>query len=202
MRRALFGGSFDPIHNGHLALARAMLEAHHLDEIYFSPAGSSPFKSHHLATAQQRLEMTQLAIEGVPAFKLYAWEALQPGPSYTISLIDHFCSDIGPDEPLFLILSSELIKDLQRWRCLEEIFDKVEVLTALPEGETIDFSHLPAEIQKKIAAGITPMAKIALSSTLLRQRLCKKESCEGLLPAKVVDYISKNQLYSGLTNLN
>lgn len=190
-KRAIFGGSFDPIHNGHLALSIAMLEAFELDTVLFSPAAHSPFKKGHHVSVTDRLEMVELAIEPIKAFQLHTWEAKRKEVSYTIDLVEHLI-EMG-EGASYLILSKELVLSFHKWHRFEELLELVTPLIALPAGQEVPLLPELAKYQEKFL--FTQMEMMPISSTLVRGRLAAKLPCDHLVPRKVLDYIYKKRLY-------
>ncbi|MCH9613281.1 MAG: Nicotinate-nucleotide adenylyltransferase [Chlamydiia bacterium] len=125
MKRAFFGGTFDPIHKGHLLLAEAVAEQ--VDEILFCPAAQSPFKGQTFASGEDRLAMVKLAIDGEPKFKAIDLELNRPSPSYTI---DTLKSLQGEGIELFIILGEDVLKEVSTWRDGDEILRLATPLVA------------------------------------------------------------------------
>ncbi|PIS03362.1 MAG: hypothetical protein COT85_00765 [Chlamydiae bacterium CG10_big_fil_rev_8_21_14_0_10_42_34] len=159
-----FGGSFDPIHFGHLTLAIDMLETYKLEKILFCPAFCSPFKSENppKTSPEHRLTMLQLALDH-PQFEILTLELDRKGSSYTIDTIREL-----QIKGLRLILSEDVAEDLEQWKEAEELIRLAPPL-------------------------IGP--RTFISSTLIRDRLKKNLYCKHLIPAKVLEYIEKHQLY-------
>ncbi len=166
-----FGGSFDPIHFGHLALAIQLMEAHSLDHVLFCPAFCSPFKVDRPphASASQRLEMLKLALD-IPQFQITTHEIDRQGPSYTIDTIRALQT---PDVQFRLLLSDEAAAQLYKWKGAVELFDLAPPLTA------------PRDFK--------------ISSTDIRARLKKGLYCGHLTPARALAYIHEKQLYTETT---
>lgn len=165
-----FGGSFDPIHFGHISLAVQLMEAHQLDEVLFCPAFCSPFKieTPPRASPKDRLQMLKLALD-FPAFKICTLELDRKGPSYTIDTIRELKEE---GVKLRLLLSDEAAQYLHRWKETEQLV--------------------------KIAPPLIGPRELKISSTEVRARLKKKNYCGHLVPAKALDYIHSHGLYSEL----
>lgn len=160
-----FGGSFDPIHFGHITLAVHLLETQQLKEILFCPAFCSPFKTAappH-ASPEHRLAMLKLALDH-PQFKISTLELERGGPSYTIDTIRALKMN-----GLRLILSEEAAAHLNRWKDTEELL--------------------------KLAPPLIGPRNIDISSTAIRARLKQKLYCGHLIPAKTLEYIKKHSIY-------
>ncbi len=194
MKVGFFGGTFDPIHFGHLNLALHILETHKLDQIFFSPANFSPEKgdSRPKAPKKARKEMVELAIEDVPQFTLIDLELEREGPSYTVDTIEHLKKNY-PEAEFYLILGGDIINGLETWKGVDRL---LEMAPPLVGGRPqLRENFLPEWIQKKIAQGETPIPSLEISSTDVRERLSQKKSCTHLVPAKVLDYIEEHGLY-------
>lgn len=174
----IFGGSFDPIHFGHLNLAIQLLEKASLDEILFCPALYSPFKEHHrpVASPEHRLAMLKLIL--TPFFRVTAIELDRPGPSYTIDTVRALAHEKGEYR---LLLSDESSATLPAWKDSAEI---VKLAPPLVGSRTGQGAHI---IQ-------TPLFDV--SSSEVRRRLKKKLYCKHLVPSIVLDYIEEFGLYS------
>jgi len=194
LKIGFFGGTFDPIHFGHLNLALQIKEAHKLDQVFFSPANFSPEKrgSHPLAPKKARKEMVELAIEDVPEFTLLDIELEREGPSYTIDTIE-FLQEKYKEAQFFLILGEDILSGLPRWKEIERLLTIAPPLVggrpnAVEPG-------LPPELDKIIQEGRTSIPSMDISSTELRELLNQKKYCGQWIPAKVLDYIHQHQLY-------
>ena len=176
MKRGLFGGSFDPIHFGHINLAIQLFEAAGLDELLVCPAARSPFKEEPIASPEHRRQMVQLAIEGIPHFRLLGLELDRGGLSYTIDTLKALRQQYPSDE-LYLFLSDESFKKFHLWKEHEEILKLAKPLVGDRDRE----GRLPT---------------LEISSTEIRRRLKKRLYCGHLIPAKTLDYIQRHHLYS------
>lgn len=193
---ALFGGTFDPIHIGHIHLALCMKEAYSLDRVVFSPAYCSPFKvdSPPEARAKDRVHMVELAIQSIEGFSLDMFESKREEPSYTIELINHFLEKNKAERiELYLILEHKTALGLESWKSCEEIFQLATPLIGSDKNSLNELNELPARCK------IKQIPAIEISSTIIRNRLKKNLYCGHLLHGKVLDYISQNELYSLLT---
>lgn len=199
-RIGFYGGSFDPVHFGHLNLAIELMEAHQLDEVLFCPARVSPHKLATLPTAtEHRIKMLELAIEDIFQFRVITNESVRNGPSYTVDTLQQLIDNgLEGSEPyqLFLMLGSDALSNLLRWHQVERIVAMVPILIG-NRSEKMDLAHLVAysEIYQAILKGITPTRRIEISSTEIRDRIRNGLYCGHLLPAKVIDYIYQNRLY-------
>lgn len=198
---ALYGGTFDPIHFGHLNVASEMMEKWGLDEIWFCPAYINPhkLKNEPTATPKQRLEMLHLAIDDRPSFKVVDVEIRRSGPSYTYDTLQYILSENGkqkqPDQ-FFLIIGEDSVPGFFSWHEPEKIVQNVSLLVA-SRSQELDISQLKGNelICNAIIKGWTPVRRMEISSTEIRTRLRNKLDCEHLIPYKTLCYIYKNQLY-------
>lgn len=182
-----FGGSFDPIHIGHLGLALAMRESCGFDEILFVPARVSPFKQHQSpqASEAQRLEMIQLALADLPCFSVWDGELSRESPSYTIDSITTLKKTFSGD--LHLILEASTAQTLPSWN------EAAALMRLAPPFIGVS-GVAPASVLPG-AAYIT-IPRFEVSSTLVRGRLAQGLYCGHLLVGSVLDYICRNSLYT------
>lgn len=194
---AIYGGTFDPIHNGHLNLAREMMKQHpSIDEIWFCPVRFSPHKSPKDAlSVDHRLAMVKLAIEGNPAFKAVDFEIKRDGPSYTIDTLEELHQKF-PDKKFSLIIGDDSIKSFLSWKDPEKIIRLANLYIGTRHPPLKIPEDASDEIRKAIKEGETKTSIVEISATEIRRRLAAGESIEGLVPEKVIDYITTNHLYS------
>jgi nicotinate-nucleotide adenylyltransferase len=193
----IFGGTFNPIHFGHIHLALSLKEAKQLDQVIFSPNYASPFtekKDTLLATPQQRFEMVRLALEGVPGCIPTDYEIKRPGPSYTIELARHIKSACTPQDELFLLLAEDVREGFSRWKDKEELLSIVAPLIGSRKSLTND-PLLDLKLQKILDKGRVSTPFIEINASNIRNRLKKDLYCGHLVPRKVLDYILLNKLY-------
>lgn len=198
----IYGGSFDPIHLGHLNLATEIMEAHHLDEVLFCPAASNPLKKQEAyASSFHRLNMLKLAIEHEHRFLVTDIEIERQGASYTIETLKQVKTLLG-DNQLFLILGEDAARTFHQWHQPEEIIQLATLLVGCRHknsGEQKPFQG-SSTIINAITRGLTPTRVMEISATDIRQRLSEKKNCYHLLPMKVMDYIINHDLYYFLLN--
>lgn len=189
-----FGGTFDPIHFGHLNLAVNLLEKKVFEHVFFSPASISPEKTINppSASKEARKEMTALAIEGISEFTLFDFELLKEGPSYTIDAINYLKKK-NPNVEFYLILGEDVLPGLPNWKNVVQLLQLAPPLVGTRPFQKLPY--LPEELIAFIDKGKVDIPIMEISSTDLRQRLHQKKYCGHLIPSKVLDYIRSHRLY-------
>ena len=187
-----FGGTFDPIHFGHINLAIQLFELHKLDQILFCPAYCSPFKeaSPPSATPQQRLEMVRLAIEEIPHFRLSAYEIDRGDLSYTIDTLQHLQGESRGSVKFRLLLSEEEITHLDRWKDVQRLIKLAPPLIGCRSSSAFE-----GPLAQSLRTAFTQTHMMEISSTEIRARLRKGLYCGHLVPRKTLDYIRENEIY-------
>jgi len=201
-RVGLFGGSFDPIHFGHINLAIALLETHRLDRVVFCPAAVSPFKdtAPPKASKEDRKAMLQLAIQDIPTFSSLTSELKREGLSYTIDTIRDVLNDAHLQKKeieLFLMLGEDALRHFHRWKDVEEVVHLAPPLIGSRLAESPSLPEMVSPfVEEAIREGMTKIPVMEISSTLIRERLAKGLFCGHFVPATVLEYIYRHQLYS------
>lgn len=201
-RIGVFGGTFDPVHLGHLILAEQCREAGRLDEVWFVPAGNPPHKQGSTVTRfEQRVEMIELAIAGHAVFRVEAIEKELPGLTYTADVLDAL-RQRHADVEFFLLLGADSFKDLplwhEPWRILANatllVMQRVDHET--PDAEQLQAAlHLPADRKPRLE--VVPAPAIDIASRDVRRRVAEKRSIRYLVPRAVECYIKEKKLYLG-----
>ena len=189
----LFGGSFDPVHEAHLALARQALDQLQLDELRWVPAGHAWQKNRAMTPAAQREAMLRLAIEGEPRFVLERCELQRAGPSYTLDTLREL-QVATPAAKWYLLLGQDQYRNLHTWHGVDELLQRVTLAVALRPGE-------PAEADARVRAA--PMVALAMppmdiSATEIRRRAAAGRDISALVPSAVAQYIYQQGLYRGI----
>ncbi|MFZ1120266.1 MAG: nicotinate-nucleotide adenylyltransferase [Candidatus Binataceae bacterium] len=212
MRVGLLGGSFNPIHFGHLRSAEEVREALSLDLVYFVPAAVPPHKSAEgLAPPEHRLAMVRLATKGNRHFMVSDVEIRRAGRSYTIDTVRHFLATLRPPSTLFLMMGSDAFAELDTWKDCDELvrLSSIVVHTRQPAGDNEPprislaalkrfgyirdddhYVHPSGQTLSFVATTIFPV-----SATLIREKLHRQRSVRYLMPGDVVDYIQRHGLY-------
>jgi len=197
----VFGGSFDPVHNGHLAVAEAVVEQHRLDRLIFVPAYLQPHKTAPpMASGRQRLAMLELALAGRDAFSVSDCELQREGKSFTVDTISHFRRQLGPAAKLFFILGSDSVGDLPKWKDLPRLAATCQLVVAARPGAPLDgldalAAHLPGEQVEAIQRAAVRTTASPASSTEIRRRLAAGQPIARLVPPAVALYVARNKLY-------
>ncbi|MEM7175028.1 MAG: nicotinate (nicotinamide) nucleotide adenylyltransferase [Chlamydiota bacterium] len=192
-----FGGTFDPIHFGHLNLALQIREQCGLDEILFSPAQVSPTKQQYPphAIAKHRLNMLMLALEGMAQVKIYDQELFRPPPSYTVDTMQELLKE-EKEAQFYLILGQDTACSLGQWKGIEELIRLAPPLIGTRFGiKDKNLTGIPEAILREVERGVCSIAAMDISATKIRKRLKNHLYCHHLVPAKVLDYIYQNELY-------
>lgn len=187
MRLGLFGGSFDPVHNGHLRLAGRCAEQAGLDAVWFVPAAVQPFKQHGpRASEADRVAMLRLATAERDDFVVSTLEIDRGGVSYTADTLRQVHAE-HPGAELFFLMGADSLGDLPNWREPEAVLRLATPLVVQRPGETLesDLKHVRVEM---------PLTDISSSS--IRERLSRGEAIDSLVPAAVAEYLLENRLYS------
>jgi nicotinate-nucleotide adenylyltransferase len=189
----IFGGTFDPIHIGHLLLAEHTCEVLHLDEVWFMPAADPPHKDYQpLATGQERLEMIRLAIEGHPFFRLTDIEMERGGVSYTVDTIEEL-QRRHANHAFSFLMGADMVNYLPKWHRIDDLALRIEFIGVQRPGTTLHLNELPAHIRDKVKMVEIPL--IELSSTEIRERASQGRSFRYMVPEPVHQFIQRNDLY-------
>jgi len=188
MRIGLLGGTFDPIHQGHLALAEAALKQLKLDRFYFIPTYQHPLeKKDAQASASDRLEMIKLAIQNQPKLAVSNFEVKREGVSYTVDTIKEFRKQFPKPNGLFFITGGDWGKNLDQWKEIDTIFSLAHFVVASRPG--FDLNNLPQSVE------VLDFVPLNVSSTQLRRDIKEGKIPERFLSSDVIAYIKKQQLY-------
>jgi len=194
----LLGGSFDPIHNGHLGIARFIQNSLALTKLVFIPAYVSPFKTwKQAAPALDRYAMVKLAVAGEPAWEASDWEIKKTGISYSYDTIAHFKEEYGSAYDLYFIIGADSALELDKWYRIDEALQLCTFLVASRPGSTDKVELMKKALAAKHLTNIMWMKtpEIAVSSTEIREKIQKGLSIDGLVPQAIVEYIRQRDLY-------
>jgi len=211
----ILGGTFDPLHFGHLRLAQELAEGLVLGEVRFIPAGLPAHRAPPFASPQQRLDMVHLGMDGNPLFSLDEREIFKPAPSYTVETLLDLRRERGAMQPLCLFMGADAFLGLATWHRWRELFDLAHLVVAQRPGVagiTRAAATLPAELLDELdrrlvnepeamrdapsgAILVHPVTALDISATQIRRELAAGRSPRYLLPDAVLDYIRTNGLY-------
>jgi nicotinate-nucleotide adenylyltransferase len=209
----ILGGTFDPIHYGHLRLAEEILELANIRQIRFIPAGTPPHRDTPHVSAQHRSAMVQLAIADQPAFVLDGREVDRAKPCYTVDTLGELRAELGTTQPLCLLMGGDAFLQLHTWHEWERLFELAHIVVGYRPGFTLGDrirNTAPAfsrhyrqrlcsadELSQQPAGGIVVLAipELEISSTLIRSRVAENRTIRYLLPNAVADYIHQHHLY-------
>jgi len=196
VRIGLFGGSFDPIHTGHLILAEDALQAAALDWIVFLPAFSSPLRSREAETApENRLAMVRAAVTGFSSFEVDDFDLRQGRQVYTVETVRHY-RERYPAAELFFLIGFDQYQKLPQWHEVEELRRELTFLCAArDEGGPLDPIPAGDLSDEKVIA--LPPRRIDISATEIRKRVAAGQSIRSLVPGAVADLIESHSLYAG-----
>ncbi len=197
MKLGVLGGTFDPIHLGHLAAAEAARSTLALDRVLFVPAGDPWLKAGATISAgEHRLAMVRAAIEGVDAYEASAVEVDRPGPTYTEVTLAELQETYGPDTELHFIVGADTVNDLARWHAPAEVLARCTlVVMGRPAQGELDLSTLDRIAPGAAARAVAVDLDMEVSATEIRRRAAAGESLAGLVPDDVERYIREYQLY-------
>jgi nicotinate-nucleotide adenylyltransferase len=212
----ILGGTFDPIHFGHLRLAQEVADKLRLAEVRFVPSGTPPHRAMPGASAADRLAMVRLAVAGNALFAVDERESGKSGPGYTVDTLMALRAEIGTTQSLVLLLGADAFLDLATWSRWHQLFELAHIAVAYRPGFPVDtwqsrmpqplaaeytarLMHQPFAVHIAPAGGIVvvPIAALDISATLIRETTRKGSSARYLLPDSIYQYIQDHKLYTG-----
>lgn len=208
----LFGGTFDPVHFGHLRLAEEAIGHLGLGGVRWIPAGQPPHRGVPEVTAEQRLEMVLRCTAENEHFSVDASEVKAAAPSYTVHTLERLRAELGAEHSLILLVGADAFAGLSGWHRWRDIFSLAHVAVSHRPGFPVEITSLPHELATEFhdrhltgidglkdtpAGGIATfaMTQLAISATQIRKLLANGVSARYLLPDSVLDYIQRHQLY-------
>jgi nicotinate-nucleotide adenylyltransferase len=196
MRLGIFGGSFDPVHLGHLALARACQQQASLDEVWFTPVAVQPLKhSGPKANDAHRIEMLRLATRSEPSWRVCTIETDRGGFSYSVDTLRQIHEEL-PKAALFFLVGADTLRDVSRWKEPEELFRLATPLVVRRPGEKEpDLRTLVNLCSADAKPQQIELSLIDVSSSDIRRRAAAGEPIDRSVPAEVADYIKTHGLY-------
>lgn len=196
-RIGVLGGTFDPVHNGHLHVANALREALDLERILWVPAGQPPHKTGQIVSSDRdRLAMLDLALSGSAVDQINTTDIDRSGPSYTADTLEILAECLAPAR-LFFLMGEDSLRDLPTWHDPERLLRAAELAVAARPGVDADLASIAREIpsvQSRIH--LVPTKEIAISSSEIRRRVGEHQSIHELVPPPVEAYIRDHGLYT------
>jgi nicotinate-nucleotide adenylyltransferase len=212
----ILGGTFDPIHHGHLRIAQEALEQCGMSQVRFMPSGTPPHRPAPLAPAKVRWEMVRLAVNGHPDFMVDVREVFRSDPCYTVDSLTALRAELGMQQPLCLILGGDAFLQLHTWHEWQQLFGLAHIVVlqragGLPLGNAMANADeaLQSEYRSRLAPGaqalhetpagaifVADMPALEISSTDIRRRCTDGKSIRYLVPDAVTHHIQTNLTYS------
>ena len=197
MKLGILGGTFDPIHNGHLAAGQAAIECAELDHVVLVPSAQPPHRPPSIASPQQRLEMCRMAVDGDTRFEVSEIEVTRTGPSYTVDTLEAMRS-AKPADDFFLILGWDAARMFGTWRAPSKVASLARIVVV---GRPGLHSPRPEDLG---SAGLDPATAVLclrptpdIAGSALRAAIASGESIAGRVPKAVEEYIVANRIYRG-----
>lgn len=198
MRVGVLGGTFDPVHLGHLIIAEEAQNKLGLSEVIFIPAGDPWLKAgSNITDGKIRLNMLRMALEGNPSFSIDTQEIDRPGPSFTVDTIINLSRRLKPGSEIYFIIGLDALADLAKWKNPRQLADICYFATMKRPGYTaLDVKALDTSIPKvSERIHILDNIQVDISSSNIRQRICSGLSIRYLVPAGIKEYIESMNLY-------
>ncbi|MET7423080.1 nicotinate-nucleotide adenylyltransferase [Dactylosporangium sp. NPDC005555] len=197
MRVGIMGGTFDPIHHGHLVAASEVADRFGLDQVVFVPTGDPWQKSRSaVSSPEDRYLMTVIATASNPRFTVSRVDVDRDGPTYTVDTLRDLRDTYGPEAELFFITGADALNKILSWKDARDLFDLAHFVGVTRPGFELDASHLPAD-----SVSLVQVPAMAISSTDCRRRVEEGKPVWYLVPDGVVQYIAKRGLYRKVDNI-
>ena len=214
MKAGLFGGTFNPFHNGHIEIIQYVKDRYGLEKIFLIPSATPPHKPDiNLAPANDRFEMVKQSLKGHENFFVSDKELIRKGPSFTIDTINEFKKEYGPTTLFYLLMGSDAFLDITTWKHKDQIFEAIQIIIML-RGHWENYNAIVSFIDENISKGyifneqdntfshkkkkkiiICKVPKINISSTMIRDRIKNNKSIKDLVPANIEKIIRTKELY-------
>lgn len=192
MKVGIMGGTFDPLHIGHMMAAEAARESYGLEEVWFMPSHIPPHKHEAYVSGADRLAMVEETVKGHEAFRTLDWEVSSDGVSYTIDTIRKLQAEY-PQLDFYFIIGADMVQYLPKWQGIEELAQRITFIGVERPGTQLDLEALPHAIAAKVLLADMPLVEI--SSTKLRERAAAGRSIRYMVPDAVYDYVQRSGLY-------
>lgn len=197
LRLGVYGGTFDPVHCGHLAVARSVREAFDLGRVLFIPARQSPLRAPPLASATDRLAMVRRAIEDEPTFEASTIDIERPGPSYMVDTLQGLAARRAGAE-LFLILGADALRDLPAWRQADRILAAARIIAVPRPGHATEIPPEVLALHPNAARRIHlhRMPPVDIAASRIRRLCAQGRAIDRVAPQAVAAYIAARRLYA------
>ncbi|MEC0202520.1 nicotinate-nucleotide adenylyltransferase [Paenibacillus lautus] len=192
MKVGIMGGTFDPIHIGHMLAAECARDAYDLEEVWFMPSHIPPHKEDAGVTGLMRLEMTAEAVADHPSFRSLDWEVKRGGVSYTVDTVREL-RNTYPEHAFSFIIGADMVAYLPKWNRIGELAEMLTFIGLNRPGTKLSVDDLPDFLQKVVVTAEMPL--IEISSTLIRSRAASGSSIRYMVPDRVYDYIVRSGIY-------
>ncbi|BCJ31987.1 nicotinate-nucleotide adenylyltransferase [Actinocatenispora sera] len=190
-RVGIMGGTFDPIHHGHLVAASEVQDRFGLDEVVFVPTGRPWQKEHvRVSPAEDRYLMTVVATASNPRFAVSRVDIDRPGPTYTVDTLNDLRESYGPGVELYFITGADALAAILSWKDAERMFELAHFVGVTRPGYELSAEHLPRD-----SVSLVEVPAMAISSSACRRRVVDRKPVWYLVPDGVVQYIAKRKLY-------
>lgn len=192
MKVGIMGGTFDPLHMGHMIAAEAARDTYDLEEVWFMPSHIPPHKHEAGVSGADRLAMVQEAVQNHEAFRTLDWEVVRGGVSYTYETIRRLQEEY-PHVDLYFIIGADMVQYLPKWEKIDELVQRLTFIGVNRPGTKLNIDALPGFIAEKVL--LADMPQVDISSTMLRERAAAGKSIRYMVPEAVFEYVQRSGLY-------
>ncbi|AIQ11989.1 nicotinate-nucleotide adenylyltransferase [Paenibacillus durus] len=192
MKVGIMGGTFDPIHIGHMLVAETARDAFGLEQVWFMPSHIPPHKHAAGASGETRLALVSEAIRDNESFRILDWEIVRGGISYTIETA-RMLNERYPSDDFYFIIGADMVQYLPKWKDIGELVRRLTFIGVGRPGNSLNLGTLSVNIAEKVLLADMPMVDI--SSTMIRERAASGKSIRYMVPDAVYDYVQRSELY-------
>ncbi|WP_379136236.1 nicotinate-nucleotide adenylyltransferase [Paenibacillus sp. sgz500958] len=192
MKVGIMGGTFDPLHIGHMLAAEAARDSYSLDEVWFMPSHIPPHKHEAGVSGKDRLAMVRETVKDHACFRTLDWEVARGGVSYTIETVKRLQEEF-PQIELYFIIGADMVQYLPKWHGIDELVQRLTFIGVGRPGTPLDLDVLPVHIAAKVMLADMPL--IDISSTMIRQWAAEGRSIRYMVPEPVYEHLQRSGLY-------